>query len=232
VVSGEVSNWPAGVFFRTSPTSMGGGVTRYRSFFTSPAATFVKGALTLAFGSGEREDLFYEGSASHDENNRFYVVRDFYPTGASAFTSLKTDSDLVDVTDGTLLPGATGYYVQIADGEKFIAESTVFSGYVIASSFQPQAGADACSTASGQSFLYVFDLASGVGIFEDGTTDVAADRYLVVGGGMPSAPKVSMGQDAGDDVIYIKTSTGQIIVLRAPPRSGGAAGLIYWRQVF
>ncbi|MGI9646449.1 MAG: pilus assembly protein, partial [Ilumatobacteraceae bacterium] len=232
VSGGEVNNWPAGVFFRTSPTAMSGGVTHHRSFFTSPAATFVKGVLTLAFGSGEREKLFYEGSASHDENNRFYVVRDFHPNGASAFTTVKTDSDLVDITDGTNVPGATGYYIQIPDGEKFIAESTVFAGYVIASSFSPQAGSDACSTASGQSFLYVFDLTSGVGIFDDGTTDVAADRYLQVGGGMPSAPKVSMGQEAGDDVVYIKTSTGQIIVLRAPPRSGDGAGLLYWRQVF
>ena len=49
---------------------------------------------------------------------------------------------------------------------------------------------------------------------------------------MPSAPKVSMGQEAGDDVVYIKTSTGQIIVLQAPPRSGTGAGMVYWRQVF
>jgi type IV pilus assembly protein PilY1 len=230
--SGEVTNWPAGVFFRTLPTTMSGGVVRYRSFFHSPAATFGHNVLTLAFGSGEREDLFYMGSASHDENNRFYVVRDYHPTGSSAFGSVSTDAGLVDLTDGTATPGSSGYYIKIPDGEKFVAENTVFAGFVIATSFTPQVGSNSCTTASGQSFIYIFDLASGVGVFDDGTTDVAADRYLQVGGGMPSAPKVSMGEDPTDDVIYIKTSSGQVIVLRAPPRSGGGAGLVYWRQVF
>ena len=80
--------------------------------------------------------------------------------------------------------------------------------------------------------LYVFDLATGVGYFDDETEDVAADRYIVIGGGMPSKPKVSTGENPDDDVVYIKTSSGQVIIIRPPPRSSDPVGLIYWRQVF
>lgn len=232
--SGLVSNWPAGIFFKTPPTNMGSGVYHYRSFFESPAASYVRGSLHLAFGSGERESLFYGGAAGYDENNRFYVIRDPAPTGTGAFDTVHTesDSDITDVTDGSNLPGNGGYYITLPDGEKFVADPTVFAGFVIASSFQPEAGSDVCVTATGQAKLYVFDIATGVGYFDDGTSDVAADRYLLVGGGLPSKPKVSTGEDPSDDVIYIKTSTGQILLIDPPPRPSTPVGLIYWRQVF
>jgi hypothetical protein len=234
VSGGQVVNWPAGLFFKSDPVDLGGGVYHYRSFFDAPAGAYMKGALHLAFGSGERENLYYVGSSSLDDNNRFYVVRDLHPTGASAFSTVKSESDagITDITDGSNQPGVDGYYIVLPDGEKFVAEPTVFAGFVIATSFQPQAGSNVCVSASGQALLYVFDLATGVGYFDDGTSDVAADRYLVIGGGLPSKPKVSTGDDPTDDVIYIKTSTGQVLLIDPPPRPTTPVGLIYWRQVF
>ena len=88
--------------------------------------------------------------------------------------------------------------------------SVIFAGFVIASSFQSLPGSDVCISATGQALLYVFDVRTGLGYFDDGTSDVAPDRYLLVGGGMPSKPKISTGTVPGDDVVYIKTSSGQV----------------------
>ena len=52
-----IDNWKAGLFFETDRTDMGGGDFHYRSLFFPPSAAFVDGELTLAFGTGEREDL-------------------------------------------------------------------------------------------------------------------------------------------------------------------------------
>ena len=57
-----VDNWEAGVVFRSDPEVLDSGDIRYRSFFYAPAAAFDKGKLTLAFGSGEREELRYAGT--------------------------------------------------------------------------------------------------------------------------------------------------------------------------
>ena len=58
------------------------------------------------------------------------------------------------------------------------------------------------------------------------------DRRLLLGGGLPSNPRVSVGEDPDDDKVFIKTSSGQIITVDAPPRGDAETSSIYWRQVF
>lgn len=41
-----------------------------------------------------------------------------------------------------------------------------------------------------------------------------------------------MAPDPKDDRIYIETSTGQVLVIDAPPRPETPGSLIYWRQKF
>jgi type IV pilus assembly protein PilY1 len=232
-----IDNFPAGVFFRTDPVALGGG-DHFRSFFFPPAASFVHGKLTLAFGSGEREDLGYDGDPDEDDENRFYVLKDLNPTGASAFSSVLTESDISgsDVTNLASDPvlGDPGFFFKVDDGEKFVTDVSIFGGQVIVASYTPQAGADLCATVSGQAFLYVFELDSSLGFFGDPNTapDPQEDRRTSIGGGLPSSPDVTMGVDPADDKIYIKTSSGQVVAVDAPFRRSGLPDVIYWRQVF
>jgi type IV pilus assembly protein PilY1 len=232
-----IDNFPAGVFFRTDPVSLGGG-DHFRSFFFPPAASFVYGNLTLAFGSGEREDLGYAGDPTEDDENRFYVLKDLNPTGASAFASVLTEADISgsDVTNLASDPvaGDPGFFFKVDDGEKFVTDVAIFGGQVIVASYTPVVGADVCATSTGQAFLYVFELDSALGFFGDPNTapDPQEDRRTGVGGGLPSSPEVTMATDPADDKIYIKTSSGQVVAIDASFRESGLPDVIYWRQVF
>jgi type IV pilus assembly protein PilY1 len=231
----RVDNWPAGVFFRSDPVVMPSGKLRHRSFFFPPTAAFQKGKLTLAFGSGEREDLHYEGVPASDENNRFYVVQDAAPIGATAFSSLTTEADLTDVTtaDTDFDLTDSGFFFVVEDGEKFVTNATIFAGYVIVASYDPESGADVCATSGGQAFLYVVDLGTGRGFLGDGDggDPPSEDRRELIGGGLPSDPQVSVAPDPKDDKIYIGTSKGNVAIMDAPPRPAGGASPVYWRQM-
>jgi type IV pilus assembly protein PilY1 len=233
-----VDNWAAGVIFRTDPEVLDSGDIRYRSFFYPPAAAFDKGKLTLAFGSGEREELRYAGDPDEDDNNRFFVVHDLFPIGTHAFDTLITESDL---TDATLTatdqnPLDSGYYFTVTDGEKFVTDVTIFAGFVIVASYDPEASGDGdeCEAAGGRAFLYVFDTGTGEGQFADSATpaDPPQDRRMDVGSGLPSNPRVSMAPDPDDDRIFIKTSTGQLIPIDPDVRDDPPSSSIYWRQIY
>jgi type IV pilus assembly protein PilY1 len=229
-----IDNWTYGRFFTTASTATSGTpATHYRSFFFPPVASYVNNKLVLSFGSGERHDLAYDGDASAAENNRFYVIADPNPTGVSAHSTTYTETNLTDITaantDGNLLD--QGYYFELADGEKFVTEVTVFAGHVIAGSYTPQSSTDLCATASGQSFLYIFSLGSGQGYFDDPIDPPSEDRRQFIGGGFPTSPEVVIAQDPNDDTIIIKTSEGpRVISVDAPPRTDPTGQLIYWKQ--
>jgi len=229
----EIDNWPSGVFFRTAPATLTSGDDHYRSFFFPPVASYVKGKLLLAFGSGERHNLAYTGEAGVADENRFYVASDPNPIGASAFSTLITDADLTDVTalDTDNVPGDRGYRFDLAENEKFVTETTVFAGYVIVGSYTPDSTLDLCATATGQSFLHVFNLASGLGFFPDPAAPPSEDRTVFIGAGFPTSPEVTVANDPDDDVIIIKTSEGpRVITVEAPPRNDPSGQFIYWKQ--
>jgi type IV pilus assembly protein PilY1 len=244
----RIDNWPAGVFFSAPVETLADGITlHYKSIFSPPSATKVKGKVVLIFGTGERENLPYAGDGTRDENNRFYVVRD--PDGTS-LGGPYTESNLTDITGSDNDTDATdlGFYFIARDGEKFITDHTIFSGFVITAGFLPTAagGASGCGD-GGESFLYVFDVLSGTGFFFDpGVTVADSARRISVGTGIPSSPRVSVssaysgsggsgggsGTNPGDNKIYIKTSSGQLIALDAPPPNFDPMEVVYWKQNF
>ncbi len=229
---GIIDNWPHGIFF-TAPSASDGTEIRYKSFFYPPSASLVRNVVTLAFASGERDQLEYNGVAGFDENNRVYVVKDYYPTGASAFLSTYTESDLTDITlvryDNNL--SDQGYYFVGVDGEKFVSEVVIFAGYVVLVSFEINAlSTDPCAAATGVSKVYAFEVDGGGGYFSSGAMTPMEERYENIGGGMASSPRISMAPDHGDDKMYIKTSKGRVITVEPPPRDGSASSMIYWKQ--
>jgi len=227
------ASWPVGVGFRAPVTALGGGVNQYRNFFFPPSASYSRGSLMLAFGSGERQDLRGAGDAGADDENRFYVVRDRFPTGASAFNVVVTEAELDDITVAQYDPDNTnaGYFIKAREGEKFVNDFSTFAGYVQATSYVPTS-TDPCASASGESFVYQFQVTGGGGLY--GGAMIAYDdaRRSSVGAGMASSPRVSMAMDPSMDKLYVKTSKGKVITEETPPRDGGNAAMIYWKQNF
>ena len=235
---GQVDNWPAGVFFRAyTASAWSSSPSHFHSFFYAPAATLVKGKLVLAFGTGEREDLLYGGSAvSTSENNRFYLVQDPHPTGASAFGSVLYEESLTDVTDPTASPNPAdqGFFIMAHDGEKFVTDHLLFAGKVITTSYSPDdmAGLDPCGGGSGgTAYLYIFDLVSGVGFFADASAPTGVSRRMSIGKGLPTTPQLSLSGNAGDK-LFVKTSSGAITSMTPPGSGAPPVSIIYWRQIF
>ncbi len=237
---GEMDNWPAGVFFRAyAGVSWLGGVNHHHSIFFPPTATKVNGKLILAFGTGEREDLGYAGDPlSTLENNRFYVVRDDFPTGTSAFTTLTYEDSLTDITNPLVSPNAAqaGFFFMAADGEKFVSNHEIFAGKVITTSYVPIAVAagpppDPCSSggSGGGGFLYIFDLVSGAGFFADAAAPTGTSRRMSIGSGLPTTPQLSLGKPAK---LFVKTSTGETTIIPPPGPGTPPPSVVFWRQVF
>jgi type IV pilus assembly protein PilY1 len=230
----RVDNWTAGLFFRAPNTDMGGGITHYKSIFFGPSATLINGTLVLAFGTGERADITYEGDAARDENNRFYVVKDPHPTGSGAFLTAYLETNLTDITglDTDPDPTDSGFFFVARDGEKFVTEHTVFGGHVITASFLPDMdGEPTCGNFGGESFLYIFDVASGKGFFhEAGVVIGDAARRISVGDGAPTAPRVTVSLEGNQ--LYIKTSGGVLFQMDPPSPSYPPVEVIYWKQNF
>jgi type IV pilus assembly protein PilY1 len=227
---GLLDSWDFGVFFDAGSEDMGGGVFHYRSMFFPPAASFVGGSLVLAAGTGERAELLYAGSASDDENNRFYVIRDEDPTGSNAFTAGTFDeSNLTDISGADADTDATdlGFFFRLADSEKFVTNPFVFAGYLIAASYLP-GGSTSCDT-MGSARLYVFDVATGLGFyFQASVTTADEARRISIGSGAPTDPRLSLSSDGQQ--LFIQTSTGEVVEVD-PPDPGALEKTIYWRHV-
>jgi type IV pilus assembly protein PilY1 len=225
-------NWPFKVFFQAPVTDIGG-TDFFKNFYFSPAATFHDGKLWLAFGSGERRHLPFQGVAGEDENNRFYVISDLDPYEQAA-TPLATlsEADLTDITgdeDGASFSNR-GYYFKVADGEKFVTEVEIFAGQVIAASFVPTPDANVCA-ARGDATLYVFDVRDGKGFFETDDASPVPTRGMAIGSGLPTNPKVSVGVGGKDNRVYIeKSGTDLWSSEQYDIPTGGR--YIYWRELF
>ncbi len=227
----EYDNWPGGVHFKVDPVDMGGGKFHYRSMFATPAAAYTRGVLVLALGTGERNNLTYEGDASKDDNNRFYVIPDATPVGASYPLTAKTESDLTNVTaQATLLAlGATGFYFVAEEHEKFITDAAIFAGHVLVTSFKPDIFVDDCGP--GKTFFYAFRIDNALGHFTTALSTVLESRRKEVGAGVGSAPRVKVSRDPNNDSVYVTTSEGEVLTLDPPARTAESA-YIYWKQVF
>ncbi|MBW2493734.1 MAG: hypothetical protein JRE43_03195, partial [Deltaproteobacteria bacterium] len=226
-------NWPFKAFFTAAPATIGGGagaVTYYKNFMFPPAAAYSHGRLYLAFGSGERRNLQFEGDSDASalgENNRFYVVIDSDPYETAGLATI-LETDLTDFTGSAAAQtfANKGFYFIVADGEKFVTNVEIFSGKVIAASFTPTPGADPC-TARGVGNLYAFDIETGEGHFTDGSGNPT--RGLSLGPGLPTDPKVSIGVGGKENRVVIEKSGSDIEIIEAPNVNLNGATL-YWRE--
>ncbi len=241
-------DWPFHLFFHGAHSSEPGAATattHFQSLFFPPTGVLRQGKLVLAFGAGERAALANGAlDTLASNNNHYYVVKDTDPYLQGGSPTTITEADLVDiglVDDGTLacsdIDNAKGYYLTGRDREKFVTNSVVFLGDVITGSFVPAPpGADACS-ASGTAYVYRFalDCADGRYPSNPGTPD--DKRREQVGGGLPTRPRVSVGdlnQGGGgggcNNKVVVITSDGEIDndCPGSPPSSG--VGIRTWKE--
>jgi type IV pilus assembly protein PilY1 len=224
-------NWPFKVFFRAAPTKIGGD-TFFKNLFFSPAAAFSQGKLWLAFGSGERRNLPFEGVTGDDsENNRFYVIvdPDPYERAATPFGTFD-ETDLTDFSgsEAAATFSNQGFFFTVGDGEKFVTNVEIFAGDVIAASFLPTSNLDPC-VSKGQGTLHVFDLVNGEGHFDDGAGNPV--RGLDIGAGLPTDPKISVGVGGANNRVIVEKSGADLETFEEDDVDIGR-GLLYWRERF
>jgi type IV pilus assembly protein PilY1 len=228
-------DWPFKLFF-TAPIGTISGTDFYKNLFFSPAAAYSGGRLWLAFGSGERRSLSFAGvggdpDAEPGENNRYYVMSDPDPYENMMVPLVTlTEGDLMDLTsdeDGANVTGR-GFYFRVGNGEKFVTNTEIFAGHVIAASFKPTSTGDPC-TSRGDGTLYVFDLRTGEGYFDDGGGNPT--RGLDIGAGLPTDPQVSVGAGGEDNKVIIEKSGTDIEMIEEQNINVGG-GLLYWRERF
>jgi type IV pilus assembly protein PilY1 len=234
----DPSSWPAGLFFQSPPASMTAGGLHYHSIFFPPAATYIDDDLYLAFASGERTDILYEGVAGDDDNNRIWVARDLEPTGSSAFDYVLHEDHVTTAsgTRGLSLLASTdaqdstadddGYYIVVPDGQKFISNHLIFGGLFLSLAYQPDTSGTVCA-AAGQTLFYGFGVQKGAGVVDDTAPEV---RSAVVGNGAPTDPRVSVSD--GKVELIGQTSLGEVIKLPVPVDPPAPVELVYWRQRF
>jgi hypothetical protein len=81
----------------------------------------------------------------------------------------------------------------------------------------------------GDGTLYVFDVATGQGHFEDGSNN--PDRSLSLGPGLPTDPKVSIGVGGKKNKVVIEKSGSDIEIIDQDdvPLNGST---LYWKEAY
>ena len=88
-----------------------------------------------------------------------------------------------------------GFYVQGADGEKFVTNSDILNYNVVVASYTPIVSTDPCIS-GGEARLYAFKIYCAEGMFEDGSGNPVTNISL--GDGMPTDPRISLSGTSGE----------------------------------
>jgi type IV pilus assembly protein PilY1 len=167
-----------------------------RRFYNPPDVALLKANgvsfLNLAIGSGYRGHPL-----NQDINDRFYSLRDYLPFTAktqTAYDSFTPTTDvsslLVDLTtdiNPTMPVNALGWKINLAKGEKVLAEARTFAGTVLFPTYTPIAGTvNACTAQGGKNLLYTVSALDAKPPFDrDGNATVdLSDRIGGVNGAL------------------------------------------------
>lgn len=195
----NINNWNGEIIFLAD-------AAHTRKFFYPPSIALEVGFDVVFMGTGDREDACNTGGA-----NRIYCVKD---THASTTFG---ESDLVDVTDPTATPPYLddeagdvdtngyvdqGWYLQLAAGEKVLAEGTLFYKVYYITTFTPNN--DPCLP-GGTSRLYALSYLTGEAV-QDIDEDGDIERSVEIGGGIGSKP-VLVITEGGEKLLISVGST-------------------------
>jgi type IV pilus assembly protein PilY1 len=165
----NIANWEAQVLFLSD-------ATHTRKFFYPPSVTQEKGYDLVFMGTGDRED-----ACATSSSERIYCVKDVHISNTSE------ENDLVDVTDPAAAPpdfsADQGWHIQLAAGEKVLAEGVIFYKAFYVTTFTPNN--DPCLP-GGVGKMYALGHLTGEAVITFG--GASKTRTVTVGGGIPSKP--------------------------------------------
>ena len=169
------SDWSGGRLFEANSSSGNRPV-----YTTAAVAKDTAGHLWVYWGTGDKTD-----PTSPSAQEKFIALKD------DDRTTTRTISDMQNITsEGGEYNDNTkyGYYMNLAgQGEKMLAEPTVFGGLVYFTTFTPAQGNDPCEQ-GGTAKLYGISYKTGAGALP--ATDTP--RSMTIGQGIPSAPVISL----------------------------------------
>ena len=138
------TDWSFSLFFQ-APTyldSAGTGERYWKSFFFHPSAVEKGGNLWLALGSGQRMNLKWPGIAGVTlDNDRFYSIVDTDWQNLMGVPATLAETDLLDVTGNAVCADVSaykGFFLEAAEGEKFVTETDIFFYVAFAASYIPR----------------------------------------------------------------------------------------------
>jgi hypothetical protein len=217
----STSNWTGTRLFEATSNSGN------RPIYTSAAvAKDGSGNLWVYWGTGDKTD-----PTSSSAQEKFFGLKD------TDLTSTRTISDVENITSSGSSYSDTskyGYYMNLAgQGEKMLADPTVFGGLVYFTTFIPSQGnSDPCA-AGGTASLYGLNYTTGGGALPLTGTP----RSMVVGTGISSAPVISLKPSGGlVPDLYVTTSgsgTTGAQTMRVninPPGMSNRTNMLYWKD--
>jgi len=215
------SNWTGNLFYDSSTGNI-------RPIYTSAAvARDTAGNLWVYWGTGDKTDPTAPNTQEH-----FYGVKDLDPTATYHLSDIENLSSASQTYSGGT--GKVGYRIQLnGQGEKVLADPTVFGGVVYFTTFTPASGNDPCEQA-GTASLYGINYVTGGGALGTGE---GTSRSVTIGRGIPSAPVVSLKPAGGTTPdIYVTTSGGGGAAASTrrvdltPPGVANRTNMLYWRD--
>ena len=217
-------------------------------FLADPTVT---GGVTFAdylfIGTGDRAH-----PASKDFTDALYAIKNLWTALDTPFTTI-TINDLYDATANLVQTGTPeeqetalgillddvnnkGWFIRMEnDGEKVVSSPRVYAGVVYFTTYEPPSGVisgtDPCAipTERGTARVYALNYKTGaaaIDFTEDGNL-TTADRSLIVGTSIPSAPVITVMQDGVK--IFVGVQGG---VKSLTPKTSTDVHMYYWRQVF
>jgi len=195
----NIMNWTAQLLFASDPTHA-------RKFYYAPGITLEIGYDLVFMGTGDRED-----PCNPAGTDRIYGIKDTH-------SDISLDeSDLVDVTNPAAawpaLDSETGdvdqngnldqgWYIQLAAGEKVLAENSIFYGTLYFTTFKTND--DVCMP-GGVGKFYALEYKSGTAVL-DFDDDGNKERSTDIGGGIPSKV-VTVLTDSGGTKLFMSVGS-------------------------
>ncbi len=178
-------------------------------FFYPPTVTLEDEYDLVFIGSGDRDD-----PCNDDTYDTLYAIRDNHETDALVlpveFADLvNAETDLIE-NPGYTAPdfsgGDLGWYLQMEQGDKALAESVVFNTILYQTTFLPN---NELCVPGGYANLYALDYLTGAPALDfdnDGDTD-SDDAKKIIGGGIPSKPVVVITETGIAKILISASST-------------------------
>ncbi len=182
--------------------------------FQSSAVTPIYTTTSVGRGSGSILWVFWgtgdkEKPLARTTQDIFFAVKD--PDRTSTYTL----GQLQDITNSIFNEPASGWYINLAAGEKVLTDSSVFGGMINWTTYMPPAAIDPCSR-GGTSKLYSLAMMPiviggvtyevGAGLFAETSGHVVGQRSVTLGTGVAQVPVFSQPGGPGPTEVFITTS--------------------------